>query len=389
MSFLCPQPSTPVPPDYAAAAQATAAGNLEATKYATQANRVNQVTPYGNLTYSRSPDTFDQAGYDAAMAKYNAQVGNNSSGNGFIGAAGRAAGLNGLNGASSAAPTKEQFTTMGNDWTATQTLAPEQQALLDKNNQLSLGLMDTANKGLGYANDVLSHPGIDQSQLPSTGINPGQSYQDAMMARISPQIDRENQQSDAQLANQGITQGSEAYNNAKTLLNQSHNDLRNNATVQGMQTGLQANNQAFNQAGYNQMQPINVINALRTGSQVSSPNFVNPAQQQTTQGADYLGAANSQAQYNQGLYNAQVGAQNSMTSGLFGLGAAALSASDKRLKKNIVRIGTHALNIGIYVYDYIWGERSIGVMAQDVAKVKPEAVVIHPSGYLMVNYGAL
>ena len=37
----------PPPPDYAGAARETAAGNLEAAKYATVANRANQFNPYG------------------------------------------------------------------------------------------------------------------------------------------------------------------------------------------------------------------------------------------------------------------------------------------------------------------------------------------------------
>jgi hypothetical protein len=51
---LGPAPSAPAPPDYAAAARETAAGNISAAQTATAANRVNQVTPYGNLTYSES-----------------------------------------------------------------------------------------------------------------------------------------------------------------------------------------------------------------------------------------------------------------------------------------------------------------------------------------------
>jgi len=43
--------SAPAAPDYTAAAQATAAGNLAAAQTATAANRVNQVTPYGTLNY--------------------------------------------------------------------------------------------------------------------------------------------------------------------------------------------------------------------------------------------------------------------------------------------------------------------------------------------------
>ena len=221
------------------------------------------------------------------------------------------------------------------------------------------------------------------------GINPGQSYQDAMMSRLSPQIDRENSQSDAQLANQGIMQGSQAYATAKTQLGQQHNDLLNNATVQGFNTGMSANQNAFNQQSYNQMQPINVINALRTGSQVASPSFVNAPQQQTTAGPDMLGAANSKNQYNMGLYNSQVG-QNNSTNGLYGnLGAAAVTAfSDARLKTNIKRIGTHDSGIGIYSY-IKFGMPEIGVLAHEVEAVMPHAVSTHTSGFKMVDYGAI
>lgn len=266
-------PSPPPAPDYTGAANATAAGNLDAARAASAANRVNQITPYGNLTYSHN----DALGPD-------------------------------------------------NGWTATQTLSPSQQALLDQNNQLSQGLSSTANRGLAYANDVLSKPGVDTSTLPQVGINPGQSYQDAMMARLQPQIDRENSQSDAQLANQGIMQGSEAYKNAKTLLGQQHNDLLNNATVQGFNTGLAANQNAFQQKSYNQLQPINVINALRTGSQVTNPTFTPVPQQATTAGPDLSGAASQQNQYNMGLYNSQVGQNNSLMGGVVGLASAGATA---------------------------------------------------------------
>jgi hypothetical protein len=74
---------------------------------------------------------------------------------------------------------------------------------------------------------------------------------------------------------------------------------------------------------------------------------------------------------------------------LFSLAGAALPfMSDRRLKSNIERIGTHKLGIGVYEYD-IFGERQQGVMADEVEKVMPEAVVMHPSGYKMVKYGLL
>ena len=65
------------------------------------------------------------------------------------------------------------------------------------------------------------------------------------------------------------------------------------------------------------------------------------------------------------------------------------AASDRRLKSNIVRIGTHSLGIGLYEYD-IFGERQLGVMADEVEQVMPEAVTTHPTlGYKMVRYDLL
>jgi hypothetical protein len=64
-------------------------------------------------------------------------------------------------------------------------------------------------------------------------------------------------------------------------------------------------------------------------------------------------------------------------SSAFGLGLGTLglyALSDRRLKSNIRRVGTHPLGIGIYTYE-IGGESRIGVMADEVEVVKPEAVV--------------
>jgi hypothetical protein len=264
----------PPAPDYAAAARETAQGNIDAARVATAANRVNQVTPYGNLTYK--------------------QTGTDSYGN----------------------PT----------WTATQELSPDQEQIRSAQSGLNIGLLDTAGKGLDYAGSLLEKPGIDMSKLPSTGFDPGQSYQDAIMKRLEPQLNRENQSFEQDMANKGIGVGTQAYNTAKSLLSQNQNDRLTSATVQGMNTGLTANQQAFNQAGYNQLQPINVINALRTGTQVQSPQYVNPALQSTTQGPDLLGATTNQ-------YNAQVGATNARNaatsgfmSGLMNIGASAAGA---------------------------------------------------------------
>ena len=69
-------------------------------------------------------------------------------------------------------------------------------------------------------------------------------------------------------------------------------------------------------------------------------------------------------------------------------GAAALS--DRRLKTDIEKLGERPDGLGVYAFRYLWSPiRYIGVMAQEVLKVKPEAVLVMPNGYMAVDYGAL
>jgi hypothetical protein len=255
--------------------------------------------------------------------------------------------------------------------------------------------MSTANKGLNYANEMLSQPGVDMSKLPSYGINPGETYSDAIMRRLAPQIAQESEMSDAQLANQGIAQGTEAYQNAKRQLAMSQNDRQLGAITSGMNVGLGANQQAFQQEAYNQMQPINVINALRSGSQVQNPSFANTPNQAQTAGADILGA--TQAGYNAQLanVNAQNAASGGFMSGLMGLGGAGIMKySDERLKTNIEKVGSLENGLNLYSYNYKDGYdlpegKQIGVMAQEVEAIMPEAVVEMDNGFKAVNYAML
>ncbi len=183
--------------------------------------------------------------------------------------------------------------------------------------------------------------------------------------------------------------------NQGLMAGQFGNEAQQQAFQQGM-GNAQLNNNASNQwlqqamALYNQ--PLNTYNSLMTGSQVSMPNFQSTPNVQMNS-PDYQGAVgqNYQAQLN--AANMQNANSSNFWGGLMGLGGQLggmymLGASDRRLKSNITRIGTHPLGIGIYEYD-IFGERRRGVMADEVEAVKPEAVVMHPSGFKMVNYGAL
>jgi len=336
----------PPPPDYRAAAQETAAGNLDAARQATAANRVNQVTPYGNLNY--------------------AITGEDPYGN----------------------PT----------WTATQTLSPAQQQLLDYQNQTSMGLGKLAGQGLGYVEKMLQTP-FDTSALPSTGFNPSQSYQDAYMQRLAPQIQQGQEQLAQRLANQGIQLGSEAYDRAMMNQAQRENDLLLGATTQGFGVGQQARQSALQEQAYLRNEPLNTLSAVRTGSQVTGPQFVNSAQQATTAGPDLLGAAQMTNNAQMGAYNAQQAGQNSMTGGLMNLaGAGIMAYSDIRLKQNIEPVGVLANGLTLYSYEYIdevklhslAGEGvHVGVMAQEVEQVYPYAVKTLDDGYKVVDYGLL
>jgi len=336
--------SAPPAPDYTAAAKETAAGNLEAARANIAANRVNQYTPYGSLEYKIS--------------------GEDPYGN----------------------PT----------WSATQSLSPVQQQLLDYQNQSSLGLGQLAGKGLGYVSNMLDTP-FDTSKLPTTGFNPSQSYQDAYMQRLAPQIQQGREALSVDLANRGIPIGTEAYNRAMMAQSQRENDLLAAATTQGFGVGQQARQQGLQEQAYLRNEPLNTLNAVRTGSQVQGPAFVNPAMQANTAGADILGATQMGYNAQMGAANAQNAANNAMTQGLFSLGGAALM-SDIRTKENIQPIGIAPNGLTVYSYEYkdefkdheLAGHGiHIGYMAQEVEQVYPYAVKTLDDGYKVVDYGLL
>lgn len=342
---LGPAPSAPAAPDYRAAAQETAAGNIDAARLATAANRVNQVTPYGNLNYSIT--------------------GQDPYGN----------------------PT----------WTATQTLSPAQQQLLDYQNQTSLGLGQLAGKGLGYVSNMLETP-FDTSRLPSTGFNPSQTYQEAYMQRLQPQIQQTRDALQQQLANKGIDIGSEAYDRAMMQQAQRENDLLLGATTQGFGVGQQARQSALQEQAYLRNEPLNTLSAVRTGAQVQGPQFVNSAQQATTAGPDLLGAAQMGYNAQMGDFNAKQAAQANLNQGLFSLGGAALMMSDPRTKENIQPIAILKNGLTLYSFeykdefkdrDYAGHGVHVGVMADEVEQVFPYAVKTLDDGYKVVDYGLI
>lgn len=288
----------PDPPNYQAAAQETAQGNLEATRAAANANRVNQYTPYGNLKYTQTPTykpIFNQEAYQEAY-KYASKKG-------------------------LPLPTPDQFTQQALDpdagWSSTITLSPTGQKLLDQYNETSLGLGSLQSEALNRVRQSQAQP-FDYSSVGDVQKAAEKSITD----RLNPMwAERESIQRST-LANQGLQPGTEAYNNAM----RSFDVGRNDAYSQAIKAGIDTMPQTYQLAAALRSQPLNELNAIRTGSQVSSPTFQNTPQQATTAGADKLGAANSQYGGALDAYNTQVGNQNSFNTGLMGSAATIAAA---------------------------------------------------------------
>ena len=302
--------------------------------------------------------------------------------------------------------------------TVRQTLTPQAQATLEAQQQVERRLAQLGLQGIGTAESTLGTPFqtqtgdlntvFDLSGLPRAPVNAGTTAQEAIMARLEPQIQRSRAQLETQLANQGLVRGGEAYNAAIREQQQQENDLRSQAALQGIGLDTQARQQAAaeqqaamsfeNQARAQALQrelslrsqPLNEIIGLMGGSQIQMPQFGAYQGQQVAPspifGAAQAAGQNAMQQY--GIQQAGINAQTSALGNLFGTAAGLYLRSDRRLKSKIVRVGTHPRGFGIYEYD-IEGRRERGVMAQEVLPILPHAVRMMPDGYLAVNYGAL
>ena len=325
-------------------------------------------------------------------------------------------------------------------FTSTQTLSPQGQAIKNQNLGTQLNLATMGNEQSARVGGLLSTPfnptaggpaaGNAQNILnvpqAATSYDPGgpiqtsfgdagqiagandfsadrQNVQDALMARMNPQLAIEKQGIQQQLADQGIRPGSQAYSDAmmnysrqaddarfgaisqagqeqarmvdmsQTAQQQMYNQLLGRGTfansAQGQQYQQNAGLAAFGNAGLSQQlaqqqsgfnasnaarnqymqeqyqqrnQPLNEISALMSGSQVQQPNWLNsPTSQIPT--TDFAGIMNANAQQQQAAYQTQQSGWNSVMGGILGgassLGAAYLK-SDRREKENITKMGT-------------------------------------------------
>lgn len=190
-----------------------------------------------------------------------------------------------------------------------------------------------------------------------------------------------------QFQNQSLGQASaldiarmQAQNQAQAQqfgLNQQFADARNRLRQQAIAEQMQRRGMSLNE-----------MNALLSGQQVSMPQMPSFVAAQRSETPNILGATQMGYDAALGAYNAQQAGFNNLVNAGAQLGSAAFMFSDRRLKSNIKRVGTHAIGVGIYDYTMM-GMPQRGVIAQEVQSVRPDLVKRHANGYLMVDYGGL
>lgn len=208
--------------------------------------------------------------------------------------------------------------------------------------------------------------------------------------------------------------GTNAMNSATGAMNAGAGFV--NAGTSALGTGIQAGNSlldAGNQAASNAYSAYNslmsgALNAGEFGNQSAqltsglannNLGLVNGLDQQylgnwlqglniNTQGLNALMGMYGQGYGLEAQNNAN---QNAFTNGLIGAVGAAMMFSDRRLKRDIERVGTY--DNGLPMYEFAYRDaperRYRGVMADDVLKIRPEAVIVAADGYQRVNYPLL
>lgn len=363
--------SPPPPPDYAAAARTQGGANLQAAIAQNVMGRPTEITPYGTRRWGETGQ------YTVPAAEGNPAVN---------------------------IPLMQsniEFSPLG-------------QERFGQEERITRELGGVAEAGIGRVGQAVAQPfnmaGVPGAPgVPQATEEGRRAVVNALLERSRPEMERRREAQETALVTRGHTRGGPAWQAAQQDLSFAENDALRVAELAGgaeqsrlfgigaqqYGMGTDARSRAIQEQAYMRQLPLNELSALRSGSQMTPPQF-QPYGSAGIQAAPMYNAALQAGQYGTDVYNAQQAAANAQSAGLFGLGAGALSSmpywgpmvfSDRRLKSAIRRIGTHPLGIGLYHYR-IFGREEIGVMADEVLHVKPETVTV-VEGYLAVDYGRL
>jgi len=140
---------------------------------------------------------------------------------------------------------------------------------------------------------------------------------------------------------------------------------------------LQGQNTAVNDilAQYNE--PLNALDALKSGAQVNQPGIgqIAPTAQESIQPPPYASLVQSNAQNATNQYDAQLAAQSQEMGGLFGLGGSLLGGlgklSDPKDKTDVQKLGDSGMAVFRYKGDPKTYPKVVGPMADEVEKSRP------------------
>ncbi len=341
------KPKAPEPPDPRETAAAQTGTNVSTAVANTAMGNVNQYTPYGSLTYRQTGTT--------SIRDPNTGV-------------------------TYRVPTYSSATTLSRD----------EQRVYDQDVRARTNLAGAAADQSDFLRDYLSTPFTDYADFNPDTREIEEYLGELYDYRMEPAFRRDEDALRTRLTQQGLEPGSAAWNAEMERFGQNRNDAR-------VQTMLQGNNQAFNQllaqhqTNFNQdltlrNQPINEIGALLGTGQVQNPGTapMNVPSQMPTVDAAGLIMDNYRAR--QSNYQQQMAQRQGILGGMFDLGAAAITASDRRLKADIERIDTRPDGLGVYTFRYKDGALPFrGLMADEVKAVYPGAIV-KVGGFDHVDY---
>jgi hypothetical protein len=325
--------STPPVPDYSALAKEQGQQNLTAAQQGSRLSNPNMVTPFGTQTVTYSDPTFDEARYNADLAKFNQgnavnredfmrpSQGGSSGGESdtMYGGGGTffdEVAYNAARQASGTAPDRNTYMSGGGVPTVTQTLNPEAQATLESQQRVQRALASLGETGINNARNVLSTPfvptstkinkefadygrsinevplttNIDTSNFSEMPLNAGITAQELILKRLNPTIEAGDASFKQALANQGLAPGTEAYNTAFRNREMSKNDLISQAALQGIGLDMNARTQQLNEAlgigGFQNQAQLNRAGLYNTAlnqdfsQSLQRAQFGNQAQQQ-------------------------------------------------------------------------------------------------------------
>lgn len=312
-------PDMPEPPDPYVTADAQTKTNIDTAIANNRMGMVDQITPFGSLTYETIYDSPQGSGAfstaapapTAAPAQPQYSLGANASpvastalarGPGdplfdslvargeIVSSGGGAASVPAASGApASSAPEVPRYR-------ATVKLSDDQQRILDSSNDAKINLSDLAAERAGFLRDYLPNatPEAIEGKLYEYGAS-----------RLDPRFAREEEALRTRLANQGLTPGSAAWNAEMERLGQNKNDAYNSLMLSGRSTALSEINN-----------PINQITALLSGSQITNPgvSMATPAQTPTV---DMAGLINNNYNARANNARAEAEARNNLLGGLF------------------------------------------------------------------------